>query len=514
MRWHVVIGLSTMAFLLTTAFVGGQTVTFEMIPGAASANDMSPDGRYIVGDADKDGNGFADGLYLLDTVTNVMTPLPDPGLSAVAVSDDGTVVLGDIPDPEGVGSNVAARWTEATGWQSLGHLPNAGACPSRSDGFELSADGSIAVGLSWDGCNGRGFWWSEATGMLELEPLANGSNRASVVSADGSLIGGFAQGSFSRTPAIWDDTLAGELLDPPNGDAIGEVHGMNDAGTILLGSWATVEPAVRAVKWTASESGWVREQIADGSLMPGWGGTPMDIAYDGTIVGFDILLGNRRAWIQPDGTGQIVNLKTWVEDHGGTVPTGLILEVPQAISTDGRYIVGHGFLTGAWRITVTLDCDFDGDGVCGIEDIDALVMNIAAMTNDPEFDLTGDGLVDLADRDEWLAEAGAANLPSGNPYLVADSNLDGTVDGQDFIAWNANKFSATAKWSLADFNGDGTTDGQDFVEWNANKFLSADGQTPSVPEPSALALLLVGGWALALRRRLRRRQRPGSMRQW
>ena len=159
-------------------------VKFDLIQGALSANDMSPDGRYIVGSQDLDGNGFADGTYLWDRVLDTMTSLPPLGLSATAVSDDGKVVVGDIPDPSGVGTNVAARWTIDTGWVSLGHLPNAGACPSRSDSFEVSADGSTVVGLSWDGCSGRGFIWTEANGMEELTSLANGGNRASVVSSD------------------------------------------------------------------------------------------------------------------------------------------------------------------------------------------------------------------------------------------------------------------------------------------------------------------------------------------
>ena len=70
-------------------------------------------------------------------------------------------------------------------------------------------------------------------------------------------------------------------------------------------------------------------------------------------------------------------------------------------------------------------------------------MEIAAATNNLSFDLTGDGSVDLDDRDQWLADAGALNLPSANPFLVGDANLDGAVDGQDFIAWNANKFTPT-----------------------------------------------------------------------
>lgn len=129
------------------------------------------------------------------------------GTRATAVSDDGTTVLGDIPDPESPDPDLgetAAIWTAVGGWQSLGYLPNALECPSRSNGYELSADGSVAVGLSWDGCRGRGYRWTEATGMQELQfltPVGSGGDRASVLSADGNLIGGFAQGTQTRTPA-------------------------------------------------------------------------------------------------------------------------------------------------------------------------------------------------------------------------------------------------------------------------------------------------------------------------
>ena len=55
-------------------------------------------------------------------------------------------------------------------------------------------------------------------------------------------------------------------------------------------------------------------------------------------------------------------------------------------------------------------------------------------------------LVDLADRDQWLAAAGARNLPSGNAYSLGDSNLDGTVDGQDFVLWN--QAQVPVDWSV------------------------------------------------------------------
>ncbi len=468
-------------------------VNFELMPGMLSADDLTPDGRFLVGWMDGNGDGLPDGIYRFDRITDSEPiPLPAPGMSAVAISDDGSVVVGDIPDPSGVGTNVAGRWTEATGWESLGHLPNAGACPSRSDSYEVSADGRTVVGLSWDGCSGRGFVWTQDTGMLELENLANGNNRASVVSGDGSIIGGFAQGSFSRTPAVWRSDTTGQLLDPPNGDSLGEVHGIRDDGSILLGT-SSVDtastPQATKWRWNQATSSWEKEIVEGGSFLPGWEGIPTDIADDDTLVGFDILLGNRRGWIQPQGEGPLTNLRTYFEDNGATIPQGLVLEVPQAISTDGRVIVGHGFGTGAWIATLFDDCDFDSDLDCDIADVDELISAIVTQSADPLFDLTGDGNLDLADRDAWLDQAGAINLASGAAYLIGDSNLDGAVDVTDFLKWNANKFGPTGTWSTGDWNADGVTDVQDFLLWNMNKFQSAD--LSVVPEPTGIMRLLL-----------------------
>jgi hypothetical protein len=124
-------------------------------------------------------------------------------------------------------------------------------------------------------------------------------------------------------------------------------------------------------------------------------------------------------------------------------------------------------------VIVVPDGDFDDDGDFDGDDIDLLVAHIANGTNDLAFDLTADGLVNLADRDKWLARAGAVNLPSGNSYLLGDANLDGFVDGLDFIIWNSNKFTATPAWTAGDFNADGVVDGQDFIVWNTNKFMGA-----------------------------------------
>ena len=144
--------------------------------------------------------------------------------------------------------------------------------------------------------------------------------------------------------------------------------------------------------------------------------------------------------------------------------------------------------------------DFNGDGDYACDDVDSLVMAIAAGGNDPNFDLTGDGLVNFGDLEAWLAEAGAAELPSGNPYLPADANLDGTVDAVDFTVWNDNKFMPSDGFCSGDFNADGVTDAIDFTIWNDNKFTTADG-VQAVPEPASAVMWIVAMIGLAVARR-------------
>lgn len=105
---------------------------------------------------------------------------------------------------------------------------------------------------------------------------------------------------------------------------------------------------------------------------------------------------------------------------------------------------------------------------------------------------------DLIDRADWLALAATEN-GLGSPYKLGDANLDGVVDGPDFISWNTAKFTANLLWSQGNFNADSDVDGQDFLAWNGNKFTSSDG-AGAVPEPATgmltlVAMLLLGAAA-------------------
>jgi hypothetical protein len=105
--------------------------------------------------------------------------------------------------------------------------------------------------------------------------------------------------------------------------------------------------------------------------------------------------------------------------------------------------------------------DFDGNGNLDCADIDMLVEEIAVGTNNPQFDLTGDGVVNLDDRDAWLAEAGATNISCQEPYVLGDVNLDENVDAADVVIVNANMGQSGAGWCGGDVNANGVVDAED-----------------------------------------------------
>ncbi len=177
----------------------------------------------------------------------------------------------------------------------------------------------------------------------------------------------------------------------------------------------------------------------------------------------------------------------WLYDTDGTTPLvynddggpGLASRIDWTAPADGTYFVevaGYSVSTGTYTLDVrnaTVSGDFNGDGAFDCEDIDALVVAIASGGNDLAYDMSGDGLVNVVDRDAWLVAAGAANLPSGAPYLLGDATLDGIVDVSDLNAWNAHKYTSNPSWCAGDFTANGVVDVSDFNVWNNHKFTSS-----------------------------------------
>jgi hypothetical protein len=123
---------------------------------------------------------------------------------------------------------------------------------------------------------------------------------------------------------------------------------------------------------------------------------------------------------------------------------------------------------------VALTGDFNFDGTLNAADIDSLCG--AFNGTDLFYDLDGDGQVGSGDLNQLVTnEIGT---------LMGDANLDGFVNGADYVLWNSHKFESGHGWADGDFNCDSTVDGADFIVWNTFKFQAADLQ--SVPEPPGM----------------------------
>ena len=116
-------------------------------------------------------------------------------------------------------------------------------------------------------------------------------------------------------------------------------------------------------------------------------------------------------------TGQPDYLGSEVDGVDGV--DGLYLVRWADVSKDGKHVYVAGMRAGKIAVFAIEgpSCDFDRDLACDTYDIDQLVAEIVAETNNRDFDLTGDGVVDLDDItdpvDGWLSRAGEENLGPG-----------------------------------------------------------------------------------------------------
>jgi hypothetical protein len=320
---------STFTLLLAGA---ASAQSYTAIPGGAyQANDITPDGEIVVGTGS---NGAYYWRWRVDPA-----PIDIGGDWGKSISDDGTVITGNMKDPV-TGQQVAGRWTQATGWVSIGGLGSS--CGSISTGMDVNGSGTQVVGLGWPSCSAQGFLWTQGGTpfeMIGLESMWNGQNRASAIAAEGPIAVGFAQGNFSRTPAWWrTDTQLGTVPDP---DDVGEYYGVNRDGSILVGER---NGDGFFEEWNPITSTYVSHPI--GGLNPGWTTAPQDISDNGgTIVGYDYIGLGGEAWVWNPVSGTI-GLQNRLTSLGvANVP---FIGPCKAVSADGSVVVGTTPFGDAW----------------------------------------------------------------------------------------------------------------------------------------------------------------------
>src|SRR5690242_3030818 len=177
--------VAMLAVAIALIAVGGTTTAsdkavFISLPTGVLASAVSSSG-VVVGGLRPIG-----GIHWMPTSGDVFIG----GTSASFISLDGRVIAGDALDANRI--EQAAIWQRAAEWRLLGSIvPNAQPCDNLlSSVFGGNNDGSVLVGLAWNGCSiARAFRWTEATGMVDLgSTVADRSSRADAVSGDGKVV--------------------------------------------------------------------------------------------------------------------------------------------------------------------------------------------------------------------------------------------------------------------------------------------------------------------------------------
>jgi hypothetical protein len=105
--------------------------------------------------------------------------------------------------------------------------------------------------------------------------------------------------------------------------------------------------------------------------------------------------------------------------------------------------------------------DINQDGVVNADDIDALCRGIRGGSNDPRFDINGDGTVDKVDFRFFINDVLNTHL--------GDSNLDGRFESGDLVqvftrAEYEDNIPNNSGWADGDWNCDGDFDSGDLVD--------------------------------------------------
>jgi len=205
-------------------------------------------------------------------------PLQQPTLSGLRISSDGSVVVGN-----GVTSSttlVPYSYTETGGLRLLTTDPGATAGV-----FDISGDGSFAVGAESGGALPIALKWDLATGAPSVVSVPGAAGAAlSAVSTDGKVVGGTAY--LVANPGVssaFIQTLAGAttMLDPgsayPNGVFITR---LNSDGSVAVGmSPTSVGGNFIGLRWTDTTG-----LVNLGSLNGGASTMPLGVNAKGDVV--------------------------------------------------------------------------------------------------------------------------------------------------------------------------------------------------------------------------------------
>lgn len=315
----------------------GQTVDFTVIyPQYTFPTAISSDGMYVSGSQFGGQNSY---LWTLFGLT-----VEFPG-DALDVSDNGNAVgtYDSGFDYEGMDVRTAGFWKrESQQWQFLGMNPDVPEFfgSDYSAAFGVTHDFETVVGMQWyPSWTVKAFKWTEEGGYQILAPGADYNTRANGISGDGSVIYGWAEPNWTRTPVIWYND---EMIFIDN-TQYGESFGASASGNYVTGAIGA-----GGFLWSPSEGVTLFENtLNQGNI------SPIAVMEDGTVFGytsegFPPTPDQRRAFVRlPNGIMQTFN--EYVESRGWFEASNYAFFSINGVTPDGNVFIGAAELpSGEW----------------------------------------------------------------------------------------------------------------------------------------------------------------------
>jgi len=358
-------------------------------------------------------------------------------------------------------------------FQGIGYEPGYGSVAQA-----VSADGSFVVGNAGQAGHVAGeteaFRWTLAGGMMFLGDLPGGPIRSwgKGVSYDGTVVvgeGRYGADSLEVEAYHWTAGTGMVGLGFLPGGTYSTAEGLSADGSIVVGTSQSTERHRQAFRWTESAG---MEGL--GGLAPGLNSFAFNISADGSTIvgnGHTGVQGEAAYWTEGDGWVSIGKLP-------GGFDTGAFAT---DASTDGSVIVGNSSST---LVPFAFE-PFHWTESGGMQGLGLL---------EPDHDMaTATGL-----SGDGLTVVGVSGPFTGvrKPFIWDETNgmrelrvvLESDY-GLDLTGW--------ALVEVLDISEDGNT----FVGFGTNPQGITEGWIATIPEPSTLGLLLIGGLCSVLRRR-------------
>lgn len=253
------------------------------------------------------------------------------GSMVTALSADGTVATGYSVMPHGTGF----VWSASQGRYDFGFEPG---LPFATAPAAISADGRTVVGTSSLGPGA--FRWSGPGTYQQIGGIAPATSYGSGVSGDGGIVIGYSEpGPFPGMFGIaFRTTGNGEFQNLGTtrpGNPYTRANAISRDGTSIVG-WSTDGGGFSdAYVWTETSGMTILSNLAGRTSSKAWG-----TSFDGSFVVGTSSGGATRGVYWDEG--QVHDL--------GQPPVGYDVFVPNAVSDDGRVIVGQlaGWQAGIW----------------------------------------------------------------------------------------------------------------------------------------------------------------------